>query len=156
MAGFDTAELLPYYLDETEEQVVTLNDALLRLERDPAEAQALQEAFRIAHTIKGSSRLMGFEQVANLTHHLESYFDQLRGGTRSLDRPALDLCFRCLDALRDFHRELRSAGQGALDLSDVVHAITSYVEGKSIPQPIAAAPAPSPPSVRRMFWAPRS
>ena len=46
---------------------------------------------------------MGFDQVKGLTHHLETFFDQLRSGKRTLDRPLLDLCFRCLDGLRDYH-----------------------------------------------------
>ena len=110
MSGFDLAELMPYYLDETDEQIVGLNDALLKLETDPADAPVLREAFRMIHSIKGSSTVMGFDQVKHLTHHLETYFEQLRGGQRTLDRPTLDLSFRCLDGLRDYHRELRSGG----------------------------------------------
>ena len=34
MAGFNLAELLPFYLDETDEHIAGLNDALLRLEQD--------------------------------------------------------------------------------------------------------------------------
>ena len=41
MSGFDLAELMPFYLDETDEQIAALNDALLRLEQDPADAKAL-------------------------------------------------------------------------------------------------------------------
>ncbi len=87
MAGFDLSELLPYYLDETDEQIGVLNDALLKLERDPADAAVLREAFRMVHSIKGSSTVMGFDQVKRLTHHLETFFDQLR--SRPADaRPA--------------------------------------------------------------------
>ena len=35
MSGFDLSELLPFYLDETDEHIAALNDALLRLEQDP-------------------------------------------------------------------------------------------------------------------------
>ena len=117
MSGFDLAELLPFYLDETDEHIAGLNDALLRLEQDPADAKALQEAFRMFHSIKGASVVMGFEPVNQLTHHLESLFDQLRSKKRTLDRPMLDLTFRCLDELRDYHRDLRAKGQSDVDLS---------------------------------------
>ena len=107
MSGFDLSELLPFYLDETDEQIAALNDALLRLEQDPTDAKALAEAFRMFHSIKGASVVMGFDPVNRLTHHLESLFDQFRARKRTLDRPVLDLTFRCLDELRDYHRELR-------------------------------------------------
>ena len=60
MSGFNLAELLPFYLDETDEHIAALNDALLRLEQDPTDVKALQEAFRMFHSIKGASVVMGF------------------------------------------------------------------------------------------------
>ena len=112
MSGFDLSELLPFYLDETDEHIAALNDALLRLEQDPTDVKALAEAFRMFHSIKGASVVMGFEPVNRLTHHLESLFDQFRVKKRTLDRPVLDLTFRCLDELRDYHRELARKGRG--------------------------------------------
>ena len=115
MSDFNLAELLPFYLDETDEHIAALNDALLRLEKEPADARALQEAFRMFHSIKGAAVVMGFLPVNQLTHHLESLFEQLRSRKRELDRPTLDLTFRCLDELRDYHRNLRAQGEGAVD-----------------------------------------
>src|SRR3954453_4156792 len=110
MSGFDLEGLMPFYLDESDEQIVGLGDFLLQLERSPGDEMALREAFRMVHSLKGSSTIMGFHQVKDLTHHLESFFDRLRGGERVLDRPTLDLFFRCLDALRDYHSGLRAHG----------------------------------------------
>ncbi len=140
MSGFNLAELLPFYLDETDEHIAGLNDALLRLEQDAADAKALQEAFRMFHSIKGASVVMGFQPVNRLTHHMESLFEQLRSKKRSLDRPVLDLTFRCLDELRDYHRDLRAQGQSEVDLS----ALTAEVDAA-----VNAAPAPSPRPRRR-------
>src|SRR5208282_6411802 len=121
------AELLPFYLDETDEHIAGLNDALLRLEQDVTDVKALQEAFRMFHSIKGASVVMGFTPVNKLTHHLESLFDQLRSKKRTLDRPTLDLTFRCLDELRDYHRDLRAHGQSAIDLSGLMTQVVDYL-----------------------------
>jgi two-component system chemotaxis sensor kinase CheA len=142
MSGFDLSELMPYYLDETDEQIAGLNDALLKLESDPADAAVLREAFRMIHSIKGSSTVMGFDQVKHLTHHLENYFEQLRSGQRSLDRPTLDLSFRCLDGLRDFHRELRSGGASTVDLSGLAAAVIASLSG-TIPSAVGPPAATS-------------
>jgi two-component system chemotaxis sensor kinase CheA len=127
MSGFNLAELLPYYLDETDEHIAALNDALLRLEQDPADAKALQEAFRMYHSIKGASVIMGFQSVNQLTHHLETLFDQLRSRKRVLDRTVLDLTFRCLDELRDYHRDLRAHGESQVDLSGLIAQVVDYL-----------------------------
>ena len=127
MSGFDLAELLPFYLDETDEHIAALNDSLLRLEQDPTDAKALQEAFRMFHSIKGASVVMGFKPVNQLTHHLESLFEELRSKKRTLDRPILDLTFRCLDELRDYHRDLRAKGESGVDLSGLVTQVIDYL-----------------------------
>jgi two-component system chemotaxis sensor kinase CheA len=143
MSGFDLTELLPFYLDETDEQVVLLNDALLRLEQDQADAKALQEIFRVAHSIKGSSAVMGFAQVKELTHNLETLFDQFRNKKRALDRPALDLCFRCLDGLRDYHRDLRAAGGSGVDLSGLTSSVVDHLNRPAPADGPTAPPTPA-------------
>jgi two-component system chemotaxis sensor kinase CheA len=155
MSGFNLAELLPFYLDETDEHIAGLNDSLLRLEQDPTDAKALQEAFRMFHSIKGASVVMGFAPVNKLTHHLESLYDQLRLHKRSLDRPLLDLTFRCLDELRDYHRELRAEGQSNVDFAQLVADVIAELantrepakpaetkpQKTELPTPTAAAPS---------------
>ncbi|AMV39063.1 chemotaxis protein CheW [Planctomyces sp. SH-PL62] len=150
MSDFNLADLLPFYLDETDENIAALNDALLRLELDPADAKALAEAFRMFHSIKGASVVMGFDGVNRLTHVLESLFDQLRTKKRELDRPVLDLTFRCLDELRDYHRELRGENRSDRDLA----GLTSEVEVALSTPSTAPAPTPEPASSPRPAAAP--
>ncbi len=133
MSGFNVAELMPFYLDETDEHIAALNDALLRLEQDPADAKALQEAFRFFHSIKGSSVIMGFGPVNKLTHHLESLYDQLRCAKRILDRATLDLTFGCLDELRDYHRDLRARGQSEVELSGSIERVIEHLAQAQAP-----------------------
>jgi two-component system chemotaxis sensor kinase CheA len=148
MSGFDPGDLLPFYLDETDEQIGVLNNALMTLERDPGDSAALQEAFRIFHSIKGSSALMGFGGVKELTHNLESYFEGIRSGSRRLDAAGLEVCFQSLDLLRDFHRDLRAAGQSEVDLGGCLARVLALLAGEPPPAaaapPKAAPPAPEP------------
>ena len=138
-SGFDLANLMPFYLDETDEQIAGLNEMLLKLEQEPGDQKSLREAFRLVHSIKGSASVMGFGAVKELTHHLETFFDQIRSGKRDLDRAFLDLCFRCLDALRDYHTDLRANGQSAVDLTGLTELVIARLSGE------AAAPPPAPP-----------
>ncbi len=145
MSGFDLASLMPVYLDEVDEQIAALNDTLLKLEQNPEDDRALRDAFRLVHTIKGSSTMMGFDQVKGLTHHLETYFDDLRSGKRPLTRPFLDLCFRGLDALRDYHRDLREQGQSQVDLTGLTGQVIAQLEGS--PGEIEPEPEPVRPTI---------
>jgi two-component system chemotaxis sensor kinase CheA len=155
MSGFDLGSMLPLYLDEVDEQVAALNEALLKLEQVPDDEKTLRDTFRLVHTIKGSSSMMGFAPVRDLTHHLETFFDQLRAGKRTLDRPLLDLCFRALDALRDYHRDLRSEGKSGVDLAGLTAAILDHLnEPRPTDRPAQvtepepqSTPAPAAPAV---------
>jgi two-component system chemotaxis sensor kinase CheA len=149
MSGFDVAELMPFYLDETDEHIAGLNDALLRLEQEPADSKALQEAFRFFHSIKGSSTVMGFVPVSQLTHHLESLFDQLRTKKRSLERSTLDLTFQVLDELRDYHRDLRAKGQSDVELSGSIARVVEHISGTTASPP---APYEAPPAAKAGPW----
>ena len=85
------------------------------------------------HSIKGASVVMGFQPVNRLTHHMESLFEQLRSKKRTLDRPVLELTFRCLDELRDYHRDLRAQGQSEVDLSALTAEVDASVHATAEP-----------------------
>lgn len=135
MKDMNFGHLLPFYLDETDEQVVALNDTLLQLEQNQEDASALAVAFRIVHTIKGSSAALGFTEVNRLTHHLESFFELLRSGKCKLDKSSLDLFFRCLDELRNYHQRLRETGESDVDFSKLITEVEKQLRRVQNPEP---------------------
>ncbi|MFO0946082.1 MAG: Hpt domain-containing protein [Planctomycetota bacterium] len=123
--AFDVSKYLQLYLDECDEEIESLNHALLHLESDPADRESLNEVFRMAHRIKGSSAAMGFESVTKLTHVIESFFDDLRSGVRLLEEELMNQVFRAVDSLRDFHRSLRVGDQASVDLDKAHDQLSS-------------------------------
>ena len=86
------------FVEEAKEHIETLTQALLTLEKDPKNTEALNNIFRSAHTLKGSSGMMGFKDLQDLAHAMEDIFDGLRkGGEVSSD--LIDLLLECIDAL---------------------------------------------------------
>ncbi|BBH24592.1 chemotaxis protein CheA [Paenibacillus baekrokdamisoli] len=102
-----TSAYMSIYLDELEEQLQILDQMLLELERvsEQNALPVLQTIFRAAHTLKGSSAVMGFEQIKDLTHKVESVFDLLRNNRLALDVNLVNVLFRCVDYLK-VQREL--------------------------------------------------
>jgi two-component system chemotaxis sensor kinase CheA len=135
----EMAAYLQMYLDETGEQLEVLVEVLLALEKDTTNTVHVNEAFRLVHTIKGSAALMGFENITELAHTLESQLDQIRTGQHTLERPLMDLSLRCVDWLRECNRLLRD-GQALSSAQDLVDALR-VVHG----EPPASKPAPAPP-----------
>ena len=73
-------EILSIYKAETEEHLQSLNEGLLRLEKEPRRIETLEEIFREAHSLKGAARMIGFEAVEKIAHALEDLFSLARKG----------------------------------------------------------------------------
>ena len=84
---------------ESEKYIKELSDSLLALETDPENAEQMNTLFRAAHTFKGMAATMGFKQIVELTHEMESLMDRLRTRQVVLDSSLIDVLFVCVDAL---------------------------------------------------------
>jgi len=151
LSADEMAEFLRLYLDETNENLDALVETLLGLEAQPANATGLNEAFRLIHSIKGASGLLGLDKVTALTHHLESHFERLRSGRRVLDTETMNVVLRCVDYLRDANRRLQVGeaitAAGPL-LDDVVGLETTAPAATASPAaPVTSAPITAPQQV---------
>ncbi len=86
MPSDEMAEYIQMFVDETSEQLDDLVEVLLVLENEPESTEQLTESFRLVHSIKGASAMMGLDSITLLTHHLENHFEHLRSGHGSLIR----------------------------------------------------------------------
>ncbi|TAM85468.1 chemotaxis protein CheA [bacterium] len=107
---FDREEFVQYFKDETDELLQTVDSSLLQLENyvdaDNIDAELVNELFRAMHTIKGSAGMLGFTEVQELAHRLESVFDLLRKDRMPLSQQSIDLLFEGRDILTALIRAL--------------------------------------------------
>lgn len=95
----DTSRYADLFLTESQEHLSAINHALLDLERAPESTEPVNALFRAVHTIKGMSATMGYVQVAELAHALETLLDQLRIGSRQVTGEVIDALFTASDTL---------------------------------------------------------
>src|SRR4051794_25163209 len=91
--------LIEEFTIEAREQLAIAESALLVLDTDPDDLQAVDTMFRALHTIKGTSAFLGVEHVTELAHHAESLLSHVRNGTARCDGPLSSLLFRAIDML---------------------------------------------------------
>lgn len=100
MSDFElTPEELQLFLEEAGEQLETMEDCLVALEKDPTSDELLQRLFRAAHTLKGGAATAGFQEIAELTHAMESVLDLLRRHERQFSPELNDVLLQSLDVL---------------------------------------------------------
>ena len=100
-SGLDEQKLLRAFLEESEELLEKLNDNLLQLERDTSNPDSINEIFRLTHSLKSESALLGFVRLSGIAHRLEDVFDGIRSGTVSLSRPLMDAIFSASDLIHE-------------------------------------------------------
>lgn len=94
----DWEQLLTIHRAESEERLATMETALLDLERNPADAEAVESLRRDAHTLKGNAGMFGFNAISGLAHAFEDGLDAM--SRRGASPGTLEVLLRAVDALR--------------------------------------------------------
>lgn len=94
-------ELVESFLDEAEDHLTTIAQALAEIRQHPDEQPALGEIRRSVHTLKGTAALVGFGAVSRLAHRMEDLLDQAHEQGQPLSHEDLDLLYATADGLAD-------------------------------------------------------
>ena len=96
----DKQKLLEIYKEESAAQFLVLEEGIVKLEKNPGDVKLIQEVFRAAHTLKGNSRMMGFNPISDVAHHLEDLFDQVQQGKLVLQPQITDILLESVDVMK--------------------------------------------------------
>ncbi|WP_404804347.1 chemotaxis protein CheW [Lysinibacillus sp. S1] len=101
------------------------------------------EIFRSAHTLKGMSATMGFEDLADLTHKMENVLDAIRNEKIHVTPEILDVVFESVDHLEEMVMDIANGGDGKRDVSSTVAQLKRIELGEEvIPEVVATVAAP--------------
>lgn len=98
MSEDDNDQYMQLFIEEAKEHIETLTKSLLILEKDPQNQEIVNMLFRSAHTLKGSSGMMGFKDFQELTHAMEDIFDGMRKGKKP-NSNLVSILLECVDSL---------------------------------------------------------
>ncbi len=125
----DMSQYLDIFLEESKEHLGSLNQRLIELEKDPGNIEALNEIFRAAHTLKGMSSTMGFDDLADLTHHMENVLSDLKEGILPVNSAVIDIIFQCFDRLQMIIDQIEVNGSGTMDNSELISILENIKAG---------------------------
>ncbi len=131
MSGDNISEsMLDVFLFETTQLMEQLEDEILSNEKESCYSDsAINEIFRIMHTIKGSSAMMMFENISKLAHAMEDLFYFLREEKpRRVDYSILtDLILECIDFLKVELEKLKNGDHPDGDYSLLTEKIHGFL-----------------------------
>lgn len=91
---------LPVFLTEATELLERMEMSLVELARSGSTPELINDIFRAAHTIKGTSGVFGFDRVVEFTHVMENLLDRIRAGKQDIDSDMVSLLLSCSDHIR--------------------------------------------------------
>lgn len=106
MTDLSTSEndkLTLLFKNETREQLERFTEILLKLKQNPEkQSEVINELFRLAHNIKGSSGMMGLNELKETMHLVENLFDGVRKTILTLDADKINALIEYCDEVSDY------------------------------------------------------
>ncbi len=153
----ENRELLTEFYAEAVDHLQQIEAALLALDQQPDDPEALNSIFRSFHTIKGNAGFLGLLPMHNLAHEVESLLDLARNHKLRLTAPIITEILRSRDALQTLSQQVGTALEKGVVPDQVVpvgHLIVAVkrlamtsgeepaaAESSPIPAPASAAAA---------------
>jgi len=121
--------MIQFYMEETEDMLQKAEECIIRLEKEYSPVD-VNELFRIAHTIKGSSHMVGYEDIGNIMHKIEDMLDCARNGSILFDQSIVSLCFEGLDIVKKMlqYKKEQEPREMMEDLINAASRINEMVE----------------------------
>ena len=123
-----SADDLKVFLQEADGLIELLDEDLVQLEQEAGNEELLQEIFRAAHTLKGSSGMLGFDDMAHLTHSMEDVLDRVRKGSLAITPELVDALLMSLDGLKVLKDNLGPDEETPIEIQPIVDALTAAAD----------------------------
>ncbi|GAK55732.1 cheA signal transduction histidine kinases [Candidatus Vecturithrix granuli] len=130
--NFDRSQFIGKFAQEAAELVQKLNDGLVRLEKDPQNHEILKDILRVTHTLKGSSKIMRFQNVSQLAHKMEDLLISLQDGHLKFNDDLLELLFQGVDLISQGIDAILHHAEDRIEIQNMNEVFDAALHGEKI------------------------
>ncbi len=139
--SLDPSAFMDIFKAEADELFLKLQHGLLSLEKNPDQPALIEEVFRVAHTLKGSARMMGLLDIQEVAHHVEDLFDRVKKRELVLTPHITDRALAAIDTMSGIVSATLHGEPGAVNITETVQALQRAGGNAAVDAPKAAEPA---------------
>lgn len=158
----DSREVLEEFFQEAMEHLENIEAALLDLENDPKDQDAISSVFRSFHTIKGVAGFLDLTPIRVLAHEIETLLDLVRSDRMDLTESVVSLILESRDRLQSLMGQVQEGlNEGAqpskiIMVSDLIARTHVLMEKRpaSANNAVAAAGEPAEGPVQTLDFGP--
>jgi len=126
--------LIGEFITESNDNIAGAEAALLSLETQPEDMEAVNTCFRAFHTMKGTAGFIGIKPMAEFAHHAESLLSRIRDRKISYTPGYADLALRSIDMFKELIQSLQTVlgGETASKPSGYTELIHDLMNPESV------------------------
>ncbi|WP_461255044.1 hybrid sensor histidine kinase/response regulator [Treponema sp. R80B11-R83G3] len=133
--AIDKEKFIKKYIDEGLEILSTVETLIFDIKDGVSVEDDLATLLRSLHTLKGTSRMLEFKRIEELSHLLESVFVAIREQRIGFSENALKLILSSLDILKDGINVLQNTKDDNIEIGEYVKNLTLLAAGEEYSLP---------------------
>lgn len=118
------------FLVEADELIDQAESLCLSIEKTKGDSSSFDQIKRVFHNFKGSSKAVGFDELANFAHNLENLLIALKNGEVSLTGKITNTLLECVDRMRSDVKALKKDRSVKLDHTQLKAKIVMAQSGR--------------------------
>ncbi len=138
-------ELKKTFLLEADQLLTDVEQCFLDLEKNPDDPNMIAKIFRLAHNLKGSANGVGFTDVGEFTHHLESLLLLIKNGEIKINQVISDLLLKSTDCIAKMVATLGKDISATFNNRELIEQLELAIKTKGQPALPKEAPKAGPP-----------
>jgi chemotaxis protein histidine kinase CheA/ActR/RegA family two-component response regulator len=142
MVEFDRSVFIAKFQEEATDLLQRLNEGIITLEVEPGNRSLIDQWLRDAHTLKGSSRMVGLIEISDIAHRMEDIMVKVREGQLGYTSDMTDSFFEALDTVVFMAENAGKDVEGQVDIEGLLSRL-SELAASGVPVATPAAPAKS-------------
>ncbi len=124
----DLKEYINIFIEESAEHIQELDVLLVDLEKNPKDKKILKKVYRIMHTLKGISGIVGFNDLSSMLHSAETCMDMLMNAEITFNTEITEALFEISDVLKNTIETLRGGGKPDQDFGALSDRFAGFVK----------------------------
>ncbi|PKQ20965.1 MAG: hypothetical protein CVT66_02770 [Actinobacteria bacterium HGW-Actinobacteria-6] len=138
MVEFDRSAFISKFQEEATEYLQRLNEGVITLEAEPKNRELIDQMLRDAHTLKGSSRMVGLIEISDVAHRLEDIMVKVRDGDMAYVPEMSDAFFEALDTIVFLSDNAGKEVAGETDIPSLLARLATIAGDAADVEPTAA------------------
>lgn len=127
----DKSALTADFIEETKEHSAVIHEDIIKFHEEPENEDLLNDLLRELHTIKGTSRMLGFSTMEKVSHGLEDVLKAVAEKRIELSGKVVGLTLLTLDMLDSCLVRIKDKQNDEMPVDNFMKAFSSVINGET-------------------------